>query len=110
MGQHVDLVRCHMRTARVALVVLTIVCHASWSMHKYPIPKDKRIALVHVYYELCVTPGMPAQIVAIAAEGLLVLTRSKKKLSIEDLRLPWKPIYDLLSKEVFLSRRKFEIK
>ena len=83
---------------------------SSWSMLKYPIPKEKRIRLVKLYYELSVLPGMPSSIMSVAAEGLNDLTRSKKKLKIEDLRLPWKPIYKLLSKELFLSRRKFEIK
>lgn len=79
-------------------------------MLKYPIPKQKRVALVKLYYEVAVMPGMPASIMAVAAESLNYLTRSKTKLTIEDLRLPWKPIYKLLSKELFLSRRKFEIK
>ncbi|TDL28808.1 ARM repeat-containing protein [Rickenella mellea] len=80
-----------------------------WTMLKYPVPKEKRIALVKLYFEICVTPGMPAHVMAVAADGLNMLTRSKRKLSIDDLRLPWKPIYDLISKELFLNRRKFEI-
>ncbi|KAL5535214.1 BLM3_1 [Sanghuangporus sanghuang] len=79
------------------------------SMLKYPLPKEKRVALVKLYYEVATLPGMPANIMAVAAEALNFLTRSKTKLSIEDVRLPWKPIYKLLSKELFLSRRKFEI-
>ena len=79
-------------------------------MLKYPIPKEKRVGLVKLYYEVATMPGMPTNIMAVAAEGLNVFTRSKAKLSIDDLRLPWKPIYNLLSKELFLSRRKFEIK
>lgn len=79
-------------------------------MLKYPIPKAKRVALVKLYYEVAVMPGMPANIMAVAAEALNYLTRSKAKLSITDLRLPWKPIYNLIFKELFLSRRKFEIK
>lgn len=79
-------------------------------MLKYPILKPKRIALVKLYYEVATTPGMPANIIAVAADALSFLTRSKDKLKIEDVRLPWKPIYKLLSKELFLSRRKFEIK
>ena len=79
-------------------------------MLKYPIPKPKRIALIKLFFEVAVTPGMPANIVAVAADALSFLTRSKTKISIEDMRLPWKPIYKILSKELFLSRRKFEIK
>ncbi|KAH7880399.1 uncharacterized protein C8R40DRAFT_1165366 [Lentinula edodes] len=79
-----------------------------WSMLKYPIPKDRRIALAKIYFYVGITPGMPAQIIATCADGFKILTQSKKKISIEDLRLPWKPIYNILSQDLFLSRRQFE--
>ncbi|EGN99641.1 hypothetical protein SERLA73DRAFT_159863 [Serpula lacrymans var. lacrymans S7.3] len=79
-----------------------------WSMLKYPFPKEKRMKLAKLYFHVSTTPGMSTQIVAICADGLSTLTRSKKKLSIEDMRLPWKPIYDILSQDLFLSRRQFE--
>ncbi|KAI0724287.1 hypothetical protein C8T65DRAFT_714470 [Cerioporus squamosus] len=80
-----------------------------WCMLKYPIPKEKRIAIIKTYYHVCTTPGMPNHVVAACSDGLQVLCRSKKKLSIEDLRLPWTPIYKILSKDLFLTRRQFEI-
>ncbi|KAI0374438.1 hypothetical protein BV20DRAFT_1049238 [Pilatotrama ljubarskyi] len=76
-----------------------------WCMLKYPIPKEKRIAIIKIYFGVCTTPGMPNHIVAACADGLQVLTRSKKKLSIYDMRLPWMPIYKILSKDLFLTRR-----
>lgn len=79
-------------------------------MLKYPIPKEKRIALVKLYYHICTTPGMPSHIVSTCCDNLQVLTRSKKKISVEDLRLPWKPVYKILSKDLFLTRRQFEIR
>ncbi|KAF8587302.1 hypothetical protein K439DRAFT_1645895 [Ramaria rubella] len=81
----------------------------NWFMLKYPIPLAKRIRLAKLYYELCVTPGMPGYLVSTWADGLGALIRSKKKLRIEDMRMPWKPIYDILRKELFLTRRQFEI-
>ncbi len=57
---------------------------------------------------MSITPGMPAQIIATCADGFKALTRSKHKVTIEDLRLPWKPIYDILSQDLFLTRRQFE--
>ncbi|KAH9921997.1 uncharacterized protein BXZ73DRAFT_91690 [Epithele typhae] len=80
-----------------------------WSMLKYPIPKGKRIALIKIYFHVCTTPGMSIHIIAACSEGLQVLSRSKKKLSVNDLRLPWMPIYKILSKDLFLTRRQFEI-
>ncbi|KAM6497955.1 hypothetical protein JOM56_005903 [Amanita muscaria] len=79
-----------------------------WATLKYPIPKEKRVMLAKLYFHVSTTPGMPAQIVATCADGFKWLTRSKKKLSVKDMRLPWKPIYDLLSNDLFLKRREFE--
>ncbi|EMD41658.1 hypothetical protein CERSUDRAFT_110231 [Gelatoporia subvermispora B] len=80
-----------------------------WTMLKYPIPKEKRIKLAKLYYHICTTPGMPGNIVASCADTLQMLVRSKKKLTLEDMRLPWKPVYDILSKVMFLTRRQFEL-
>ncbi|KZT40114.1 hypothetical protein SISSUDRAFT_983884 [Sistotremastrum suecicum HHB10207 ss-3] len=80
-----------------------------WIMLKYPMPKEKRTALAKLYFEICVTPGMPMHVVATGVDGLQLLTHSKKKLSIKDMRLPWKSIYVILKKDLFLSRRQFEI-
>ncbi|KAF9785996.1 hypothetical protein BJ322DRAFT_1005050 [Thelephora terrestris] len=80
-----------------------------WLMLKYPIPKEKRIHLIRIYLHLATLPGMPIHIVATVSDGLQVLTRSKKKLTIEDLRLPWKPLFNIIDNDLFLSRRQFEI-
>ncbi|KAG9025662.1 hypothetical protein FRB95_009933 [Tulasnella sp. JGI-2019a] len=82
---------------------------AYWLMLKHSIPKEKRIALARVYFNICVVPGMPLHVVNSASDTLQVLIRSKKKLSVDDLRLPWKPLWNMLSKDLFLSRRQFEI-
>ncbi|THV06091.1 hypothetical protein K435DRAFT_44420 [Dendrothele bispora CBS 962.96] len=79
-----------------------------WTMLKYPIPKEKRVAIAKIYFYLSITPGMPTQVVATCADGFKVLTQSKKKMTIDDLRLPWKPIYKILSEDLFLNRRQFE--
>lgn len=79
-------------------------------MLKYPIPKEKRIRLAQVYFHICTTPGMSTTIVSTCSDSLQVLTRSKKKLSIDDLRFPWTPIYRILSKDLFLTRRQYEIR
>ncbi|KAG8908485.1 hypothetical protein FRB99_005843 [Tulasnella sp. 403] len=80
-----------------------------WRMLKYPIPKEKRISIAKVYFNICVTPGMPLHVVGTCLETLNALIRSKKKLTVDDMRLPWKPIYRILSKDLFLTRRQFEI-
>lgn len=79
-----------------------------WLELKYPLPRAKRIALVKLYYQICVVPGMPGDTVSSCMESLAMLTRSKKKLSIDDLRLPWRPVYNILSRDLFLKRRQYE--
>lgn len=49
-------------------------------------------------------------VVSSCMDTLSMLVRSKRKLSVDDLRLPWKPIYKLLKKDLFLKRRQFEIR
>jgi proteasome activator subunit 4 len=79
-------------------------------MLKYPIPKDKRLNLARLYYHICTTPGMPTHVVSTCADTMVALTRSRRKVKIEDLRLPWKPVYKILKKDLFLTRRQFEIR
>ncbi|KAJ7655130.1 hypothetical protein DFH06DRAFT_491600 [Mycena polygramma] len=79
-----------------------------WHMLKYPIPKETRIRLAKIYWHLSTTPGMPSHVMATAADGFKSLTQSVKKISIKDIRLPWRPIYDILSQDLFLTRRQFE--
>jgi hypothetical protein len=78
--------------------------YISWKLLKYPIPKEKRIALVRLYFELCVTPGMSLPIISNCLETFLWLVR---KLNLYDLRLPWRPIYTIMQNELFLSRRQY---
>ncbi|KAI0274846.1 hypothetical protein BC834DRAFT_814888 [Gloeopeniophorella convolvens] len=80
-----------------------------WSYLKYPIPKEKRILLVDLYYGMCTMPGMPLHVVATCSDALEILTRSKNKLTIQDIRLPWIPLYDILRHDLFLTRRQFEV-
>lgn len=77
-------------------------------MLKYPIPKDRRVQLAKLYFLVSTTPGMPINVVATCADAFCHLTRSEKKITIEDMRLPWKPIYEILQSDLFLKRRQFE--
>ncbi|KAJ7071321.1 hypothetical protein C8F01DRAFT_1216892 [Mycena amicta] len=79
-----------------------------WCTLKYELPKETRVKLAKIYWHLSVMPGMPTQVMAAAADGFKALTESTKKISIKDMRLPWRPIFDVLSKEMFLTRRQFE--
>jgi hypothetical protein len=79
-------------------------------MLRYPIPKEKRIQLVRLYYAVCTVPGMPLHVVATCAEQLDALTRSRNKLSVRDVRLSWRPLFDVLYHDLFLTRRQFEVR
>lgn len=107
VGYFVYLVRCVISDTTKTYIPHS---HCSWTKLKYPIPKEKRIRLAVLYFELCTTPGMPINVIAACADSFVVLTRSRNKLSIEDLRLPWKPIYSILKQDLFLTRREFEYK
>ncbi|KAI0034951.1 hypothetical protein K488DRAFT_76958 [Vararia minispora EC-137] len=80
-----------------------------WAYLRYPIPKETRILLVKLYFGVCTIPGMPLHVVATCCEQLGDLTRSHNKLSIQDLRLPWLPLFQMLRDDLFLTRRQFEV-
>ncbi|KLO18849.1 hypothetical protein SCHPADRAFT_819201 [Schizopora paradoxa] len=79
-----------------------------WMYLKYPIPTPKRVALVKLYYEIATQPCMSRYVISNIISSLSVLTKSKKKITISDIRLPWKPIYDILSKNLFIPRRVYK--
>ena len=65
-------------------------------MLKYPISKEKRIKIIKVYFHACTTAAMPLFVVYFCSETLRILFQTRPLLCVEDLRLPWKPVYDLL--------------
>jgi len=85
------------------------VCLHRWLYLKYPIPKPKRVALIKLYYDVVTQPCMPDYVTNSIMFTLEILTKSKKKISLSDMRLPWKPIYEILSKNLFLPRRVYTI-
>ncbi len=62
--------------------------------------REVRAKLAKVYFELAVLPGMDARLVEIAANMTMSLIEHKKRIDISDLQLPWRPIYQLLEKEL----------
>ncbi|EJU01100.1 hypothetical protein DACRYDRAFT_22883 [Dacryopinax primogenitus] len=80
-----------------------------WMSLKYELPKEKRVAMCKLYYELIVQPGIPYPLVSMSVDRLGTLMRSKNDITIDDIRLPWKPIYAYLKKNTFLNRRQFEL-
>src|SRR5258705_55114 len=101
MEHHADSVRNNRPSYYIANATILY----SWLMLKHPLPKDRRIGLAKLYFHISITPGMPTHIIAICADGFTKLTHSKHKVKIDDMRLPWKPIYDILSQGLFLTRR-----
>ncbi|TIA90807.1 hypothetical protein E3P99_01381 [Wallemia hederae] len=77
----------------------------SWISLKYPMSRERRVQLTRLYYQLLVTPGMDGRFINLFANRLVSLISSKKRISIKDIVLPWKPLYDILSKELFPKAR-----
>ncbi|KAF9036519.1 hypothetical protein BDZ89DRAFT_1100671 [Hymenopellis radicata] len=70
---------------------------------RYLIPKEKRICLAKIYFYVVTIPGMSTQMVATRSDAFKLLTKSKKRIGVDGLRLPWKPVYEILSADLFLS-------
>ena len=78
----------------------------SWLGLKFPMRRDIRARLVNLYYSLCVLPGMDVRLVEVCINITITLVSSKKRININDLVLPWKPLYDIIERELFPKQRK----
>jgi len=69
-----------------------------------------RVKLVKLYYQLVLIPGMDARLIRGWADMLVKLIANKgpghtRKLELTDLQLEWKPLWDVLLKELFPKKR-----
>lgn len=72
-----------------------------------------RVSLVKLYYELILIPGMDARLVRSWADMLVKLIANKgpgtkRKLQLDDLQLDWRPLWNVLLKELFPKKRSAE--
>lgn len=93
------------------LKLLTIIY--SWLQMRYPMATTTRAKLVRFYYELCLLPGIEVRIIRSWADMLYRILGSKsvkRKLEATDIQLPWKPLWEVLYKELFPKHRLAEFK
>lgn len=76
-----------------------------WMSLKYPMSRERRVQLTKFYYQLLVSPGMDGRFINLFANRLITLISSKKRISIKDIVLPWRPLYEMISKELFPKQR-----
>jgi proteasome activator subunit 4 len=73
----------------------------------YPMPVHIRAKLVRLYYEISILPGIDPRLIRKSADMLSKLIASKsdtrRKLEPEDLQLPWRPLWRVLQKELWLK-------
>ncbi|KAI0757312.1 ARM repeat-containing protein [Daedaleopsis nitida] len=80
-----------------------------WLLMRYPMPKTTRAKLTHLYYELCLVPGIEPRVMRSWADMLsrLICNKpdSRRKLDAADLELPWRPLWRVLQKELWPKKR-----
>ncbi|KZS93077.1 ARM repeat-containing protein [Sistotremastrum niveocremeum HHB9708] len=83
-----------------------------WLLMKYPMAKPIRAKLVRLYYELVLIPGIDTRLMrgwADMMQRLLALKEgSKRKLQSSDLKLPWRPLWRVLQKELWPKKHNAE--
>ncbi|KAK3820952.1 MAG: hypothetical protein J3R72DRAFT_28458 [Linnemannia gamsii] len=72
---------------------------------KYALPKQTRVSLIKVFWELTTAPGMDATMVEFFALTCRRLVKKKELIGREDLILPWRPLYDILERTLFPKNR-----
>jgi proteasome activator subunit 4 len=92
---NVDAVRCN----------ITSLPQFSWLLMRYPVPKPLRAKLVRLYYELCLLPGIEPRITRswmdMTTKLLAHKVDGRRKLEASDLKLPWKPLWRVLQKDLW---------
>ncbi|KAG8925927.1 hypothetical protein FRC02_009341, partial [Tulasnella sp. 418] len=82
---------------------------ASWLTMKYPLARPMRAKLARLYYELVLVPALEPRYIHAFATGLdrLLSTKPgmKRRLELEELTLPWQPLWNAMKKEVWCSKR-----
>ncbi|VDB99350.1 unnamed protein product [Peniophora sp. CBMAI 1063] len=80
-----------------------------WLLLRYPMPKPLRAKLVRLYFELAILPGIAPRVVRgwidIISRLLSPRSDGRRRLEIEDLRLPWRPLWRVLRREVQIKSR-----
>ncbi|KAF8274047.1 hypothetical protein EI94DRAFT_1714621 [Lactarius quietus] len=80
-----------------------------WLLMRYPIPVRIRAKLVRLYYELCILPGVEPRLIrswaGVISRLLAGKSDSRRKLEPEDLQLPWRPLWRVLQKELWVKTR-----
>ncbi|WVR08974.1 hypothetical protein IAU60_006033 [Kwoniella sp. DSM 27419] len=71
-----------------------------WRSMGYPMKRDIKIKLIFVYYELMFVPGLSSSFIESAGDQFIDLI-GDRSLTINDFRIPWKPLYEALYYELF---------
>ncbi|KAG0021330.1 hypothetical protein BGZ82_011351 [Podila clonocystis] len=72
---------------------------------KYTLPKETRVGLAKVFFELTIAPGMDSTMVEIWSMYCRRLIKKKGLIGPKDITLPWRPIYDILERTLFPKNR-----
>jgi proteasome activator subunit 4 len=80
-----------------------------WLLMRYPVPIRIRAKLARLYYELCTLPGIEPRLIRSWADMFSRLLAGKsdtrRKLEPQDLELPWKPLWRVLQRELWIGTR-----
>ncbi|EMR08512.1 hypothetical protein PNEG_02995 [Pneumocystis murina B123] len=79
----------------------------NWLNLKFDLPRQIRIKLVNVYYELCTTEGISPNNQRRFESLFLSLTKRHHYLSIHDISLDWKPAFLILKRIMFPNDEAF---
>ncbi|KAF9396493.1 hypothetical protein CPC16_001175 [Podila verticillata] len=72
---------------------------------KYTLPRETRVGLAKVFFELTVAPGMDSTMVEVWSMYCRRLIKKKDLIGPKDLTLPWRPVYDILERILFPKNR-----
>ncbi|KAL7748215.1 Proteasome activator BLM10 [Sorochytrium milnesiophthora] len=72
---------------------------------KYPLSRQDRARLASMYYELTIAPDMDPTLMELWANTCTRLIKKERLLAPEDLTLPWRPLFELIDRALFVPGR-----
>lgn len=72
---------------------------------KYPMQREARASLASLYYNIVLLPGCNPRIMDLCAGQAITLLAPKRLITRKDLTLPWRPLLDILRKQLFPKAR-----
>lgn len=73
---------------------------------RMPLKREHRVTLVKLYWTMATFDGLEVRVNELAAQICISLIENVKRIDIYDVQLPWRPLFDMIDRQLFPKARK----